>query len=143
MPRGATLIELLLALAVLAVVLAIAAPGLRESRDRLLAREWAAALVAAHGRARHAALAEQRVMLLTISADSVLLRAVAAPGDTQERWRTAGPARDGVALSGGPRTIAFAPSGVAFGLANATYTLRRGAATKQVIVSRYGRVRVP
>jgi prepilin-type N-terminal cleavage/methylation domain-containing protein len=143
MLRGATLIELLLALALFAMALAIAGPGLRGAQDRLLAREWAAALVAAHRRARHGALAEQRVMLLTISADSLLLRAVVAPGDTQARWRTAGPAQDGVALSGGPRTVAFAPSGVAFGLANATYTLRRGSAMKQVIVSRYGRVRVP
>ncbi len=143
MPRGATLLELLLALTLLAAVLAITLPAARDSRDRLLARHWAATVVAAHSRARHTALAEQRVALLTVSADSLVLRAVVAPGDTQTRWRTGGPLLDGVTLTGGPRTIAFAPSGVAFGLANATYTLRRGSALKQVIVSRYGRVRVP
>lgn len=142
MRRGTTLIELLLALAVLSLLLAIALPNLSDTRDRLLAREWAAELVAAHTRARFLALAEQRVMLLTISTDSLLVRAVGSAGDTTERWRSDGPAVSGVTLAGGPRTIAFAPSGVAFGLANATYTLTRGSAVKQVVVSRYGRVRV-
>ena len=41
-----------------------------------------------------------------------------------------------------PHTAAFAPSGVAVGASNATYTLRRGGALRQVIVSRYGRVRM-
>jgi hypothetical protein len=47
-----------------------------------------------------------------------------------------------VALRGPARPLAFAPTGWTAGVANATYHLARGAATRDVIISRYGRVRI-
>jgi len=70
------------------------------------------------------------------------LSAVESPIDTFERWRGDGPSDLDVVVTGMPRQISFAPSGVTTGFANATYTLVRGSARKQVIVSRYGRVRI-
>lgn len=131
-----------MALALLGLLLALSAPGGAALLDRFRVQEAASALIGAHARAQLIAVAEQRVILLTLSPDSLVLRAVESPADTVERWRAAGPAVLGVQLAGTPRTVGFAPSGVAFGVANGSYTLVRGSARKQVVVSRYGRVRV-
>jgi Tfp pilus assembly protein FimT len=120
----------------------VALPGIAALHDRLAVEAATQAIVAAHTRARTAALAERRTMILALTVDSLVLRAVESPVDSIERWRDAGPALRGVAASGMPRLISFAPSGVTMGFANATYTLSRGVATRSVIVSRYGRVRV-
>jgi prepilin-type N-terminal cleavage/methylation domain-containing protein len=141
MPRGTTLPELLFALVILGVLAALTAPAAAALRDRLRVDEAAALVAEAHGRARLLATIERRVMVLTLTPDSVVLRAVETRTDTTERWRAAGPAASGVTVSGFPRTVGFAPSGVAFGFANGSYGFSRGAARKRVIVSRYGRVR--
>jgi prepilin-type N-terminal cleavage/methylation domain-containing protein len=142
MRNGITLVELLLVIVVAGMLATIALPGIAALHDRLAVDAAAQAVVAAHTRARIAALAEHRTMLLTLTADSLLLRAVESPVDTIERWRGDGPTDHDVTVVGMPRLVAFAPSGVTMGFANATYALTRGSAHKQVIVSRYGRVRV-
>ena len=48
----------------------------------------------------------------------------------------------GVSIQGAPHTTVFAPSGAAMGFANTRLVLSRGGATRQVVVSRLGRVRV-
>jgi Tfp pilus assembly protein FimT len=141
MSRGATLFEILLTLVLAGLVAAFAAPAAGALRDRLRVQEAAALVAGAHARARLLASVERRVMLLTLTPDSLVLRAVETPRDTVERWRAAGPVATGVAVSGFPRGIAFAPSGVAFGFANGSYGFSRGTARRDVIVSRYGRVR--
>jgi hypothetical protein len=45
-------------------------------------------------------------------------------------------------MSSAARTLSFAPSGVTLGFANATFVVSRGAARRQVVVSRLGRVRI-
>ncbi len=142
MRNGITLVELLIVIVIAGVLATIALPGITGLHDRLAVDAAARAVAAAHTRARIAALAEQREMILTLTADSLLLSAVESPVDTIERWRGDGPADRDVAVAGMPRRVAFAPSGVTMGFANATYTLTRGSARKQVIVSRYGRVRM-
>jgi len=141
MNRGTTLLEILLALAVTGLLAAIALPPVGDLHDRLLVDHAAGAITAAHTRARLMATIEGRVALLTISSDSLRIDVLSGP-DTLRRWAVPGPRTDGVRLTGGGRNILFAPSGVTFGVANATYTLSRGSRVKQVVVSRYGRVRV-
>jgi prepilin-type N-terminal cleavage/methylation domain-containing protein len=142
MRRGLTLVELLIVILIAGMLATIALPGIAALHDRLAVDAAVQSLVAAHTRARTAALAERRTMVLTLTADSLVLRAVESPIDSIERWRGDGPADLGVTTTGMPRLIAFAPSGVTMGFANATYALSRGAVTRSVIVSRYGRVRV-
>lgn len=141
MRHGTTLLELLLVILVTGLVAAAALPATLAVRDRLATTEAATLVAAAHARARVAAVAEQRVAVLTLTADSLVLRVVEAPGDTTERWRERGPATARVTVRGFPRAITYAPSGVAFGFANGTYEFGRGSAVRRVIVSRYGRVR--
>jgi prepilin-type N-terminal cleavage/methylation domain-containing protein len=142
MRNGFTLLELLIVLVIAGVLATIALPGITGLHDRLAVDAAARAVAAAHTRARIAALSEHREMILTLTADSLLLYAVESPIDTIERWRGDGPADHDVSVVGMPRRVSFAPSGVTMGFANATYSLTRGSARKQVIVSRYGRVRV-
>jgi prepilin-type N-terminal cleavage/methylation domain-containing protein len=142
MRNGVTLVELLLVIVLAGMLAAIALPSIVGLHDRLAVDAAARLVAGAHVRARTAALAEHRTMVLTLTADSLLLRAVESPIDTVERWRSEGPADHDVAVTGMPRLVSFAPSGVTMGFANATYALARGSALKQVIVSRYGRVRV-
>jgi hypothetical protein len=78
-----------------------------------------------------------RPVVLTVAADSIVVE-----GDSVDRWSGPGPAAAGVALAGGTRRFTFAPTGITTGLSNATLRLSRGTATRTVVVSRLGRLRV-
>jgi len=142
MRRGFSLIELVLALVVTGLLAALSLPAIGALHDRLRTDAAARALVAAHLRARFIALAEQRVVVLELTPARLAIRAVESPGDTVLRWEGGGPAVEGVLVTGMPHQAAFGPAGIGLGLANATFVLQRGGAARQVIVSRYGRVRL-
>ena len=136
------MIELLVAVAMAGILLLIAYPGWGALRDRIAVNRAVDLLLAAHARARLVAASERRASLLALTVDSLVLRVAESEGDTVERWRASGPREDGVSVTGMPKLVRFAPSGVTLGAANATYELSRGVARKQVVVSRYGRIRV-
>jgi prepilin-type N-terminal cleavage/methylation domain-containing protein len=141
MPRGFSLLELLLLLTLVGILAGLAYPRALETLDRAAVERATRELVAAHARARMNAVVESRIGLLYVSADSIVLKMVAG-SDTLTRWRSPGPRTLGITLSGPSRPLRFLPSGVTFGASNATYVLSRGAWTRRVIVSRWGRVRV-
>jgi Tfp pilus assembly protein FimT len=142
MRRGITLLELLMVIVLTTLLASLTLPAIGALHDRLAVDAVTESVVSAHTRARLVAVAERRVAVLTLTADSLVVRVVEAPGDTVFRWRGAGPGAEGVGVTGMPRSVLVAPSGVAMGVANGTYVLTRGAARKQVVVSRYGRIRV-
>lgn len=142
MSRGISLMELLLVITLTGLLALLAVPSWGAVRDRLAVAGATELVTAAHTRARLVAAAERRPAVLLLTADSLILRVVESPTDTVERWRAVGPRQEGVEVTGMPKVVLFAPSGATFGLANATYQLSRGDARKQVVVSRYGRVRV-
>lgn len=142
MSRGATLLELAIALAVLGLLALIGISAFGRVRDRLAVDSAAHSIAGAHARARLVAVTERRPVLLILSADSLAIHAVESPTDTVLRWRSDGPRSAGVASAGLPRQVAFAPNGLTLGVANGTCTLTRGSAQKQVVMSRYGRVRI-
>ena len=137
MQRGASLLELLLVLALASALTAMAIPHGVGALDGVLARQAADRLALAHGRARQLALALQQVARLTITADSLTV----SVGDTI-RWSLPGPASGGVALAGGDAFTEYAPNGLAMGAANTGYSLSRGRARLSVMISRLGRVRI-
>ena len=142
MRRGVTLLELLIVIVITTLLASMALPAIGALHDRLAVDAVTEAVVAAHTRARLVAVVERRVAVLTLTADSLVIRIIEAPADTVLRWRGEGPTAQGVAVTGMPRSLLVGPSGAAMGVANGTYVLTRGAARRQVIVSRYGRIRV-
>jgi Tfp pilus assembly protein FimT len=144
MQRGATVFELLAALAIIGVIAGVVVPGASALADRLAVEHEAARIMMAYRSAWLAARREHRLSLLRISADSLAIRTVSSAGapDTTVYAVSPGPARAGVALARPSHTTVFAPDGVAMGLSNATHILRKGGAQRKVIVSRLGRVRI-
>jgi prepilin-type N-terminal cleavage/methylation domain-containing protein len=139
MRRGTTLLELALVLVIAGLLLAIALPRLRGLDDSLAVDRAAWDIVAAHRRARMSAILQSRVLELTIAATDLTLR---RRGDTTRIWRAEGPAANRVALAGPERILMFSPVGITVGLSNASFHLTRGSATRTVVVSRLGRVRI-
>jgi prepilin-type N-terminal cleavage/methylation domain-containing protein len=134
---GHTLIELAIVLALLGILLGLALPRMTGALDGIHAGQAAARIALAHGRARAAALNEQRVARVLLTADSL----VVLVGDSL-RWRAPGPAMDGATLLSAPSETSYAPNGLAMGAANARYVVTLGAARVEVFVSRLGRVRI-
>jgi type II secretion system protein H len=144
MRRGHTLIEMLVVLAVAGILAGMFAPGIGSLADRVAVEHQAARLLSAYRTAWLTARLRQRLALLRVSADTLSIRSVPGAGspDTTLEWIAAGPAAAGVALTSPPHTTVFGPDGVAMGLSNTRHLLTRGGASRAVVVSRLGRVRM-
>jgi len=141
MTRGATLLELLVALSLVGLVLGLAAPRLSEPLDTLAVEHAAGEIAGAHARARVAAVVESRVTMLHISSDSLIMESM-EPGGPVRRWGLPGPGQFAVTMTGAARTLTFSPAGITMGVSNASWTLTKGEATRRVVISRLGRVRI-
>lgn len=139
MRRAFTLPELVLVLAVAGVLVGIAVPQLSRAVDRIEVHTAANRLVAAHNRARMTAVTQGHVVVLSVDHDALILR---RHGEATPLWSEPGPAANGVRLDGSGARFTFSPEGLTLGLSNASLRLARGSATRTVIVSRRGRVRV-
>jgi Tfp pilus assembly protein FimT len=129
----------MLVLAVAGILLGIAVPQLSQAWDRIEVETAASHLVAAHQRARIMAIARGQVLTLAIDSASVSITPRAGSGAF---WSEPGPAVFRVTLAGSSRRVTFAPEGFTVGLSNASLRLTRGAASRTVVFSRMGRVRV-
>ena len=139
---GFSLPELLVILLLTALVVAVGVPSLTYAIDRRLVESAAQQIVNAHREARWAASAAQQLALLQLAPDSIELRLTNGGRDTTLVWRRPGPRFFDVTVTGNPRLIRFVPAGYSIGVSNTSYTITRGAATRKVIISRLGRVRV-
>ncbi len=141
MRRGITIPELAVVLAVVAVLAGFALPAGRRFTDAIVTDRAAHAIVAGHRVARFTAIMRGRRTLLTVRAESLVVRTVRG-GDTLTLWVHRGPAADRVALAGPSYSLVFAPTGLPLGVSNATYQLTRGTVVRRVVVSRLGRTRI-
>ena len=139
MKRGFTLPELMLSLAVTAILLAIGVTSLVRVTDQLNVEAAATQVVAAHQRARMLAVARGQVLTLQVGSNNV---SITPRSGGEPLWSSAGPAASGVALAGLPQRFTFSPEGLTLGLSNASLQLQRGSSTRTVVISRLGRVRV-
>ena len=141
MRRGMTLPELALGIALLGLLTAIAIPKYQETLDRVAVDRSAYALVAAHQRARVAAILESQPSLLQFTPDSLVIRIRRGSGNSLY-WNGPGPAARRVQLTGPGKAVVFSPTGLTMGFANGTWVLRRGQAHRRVVTSRLGRARI-
>jgi prepilin-type N-terminal cleavage/methylation domain-containing protein len=137
MKHGFTLPELMLILAVAAILLGIGVTNLVRVMDRLGVDAAAQQLVAAHRRARMMAVVRGEVLTLLVDSGAMSIgrEAAAAP-----LWSRSGPAASGVSLAGPPRRFTFSPEGLTFGLSNASLRLQRGSSVRTIVISRLGRI---
>lgn len=141
MRRGITLPELVVVLVLAAVLAGIALPAARRFTDAIVTDRAAHTIVAGHRVARFTAIMRGRRTLLTVQAESLMVRMVRG-ADTLTVWTRQGPAADRVVLAGPSYPLVFAPTGIPLGVANATFQLTRGGVVRRVVVSRLGRTRI-
>jgi len=144
MPRGVTLLELIIVLALLGLLAGMVIPGSAALSDRVAVEHQAARLLTAYRSAWVTARMQQRLAILRISADTLAIRTVrgASDPDTLLAWIAPGPSSAGVTLASPAHTSVFGPDGLGLGLANTSHVLVRRNATRKVVVSRLGRVRI-
>lgn len=135
---GITLIDQLIAIALLAIVMAVAFHEAGSLRDRLAVHTAARAVREALALAReHAIAGGSRAAVRFGRADGSVT--VHMGDDSLHRVRTTG--THGVSLEATRDSMAYLPSGLGFGAANVRVVLRRGEHADTVTVSRLGRVR--
>ena len=139
MRQAFTLAELLLVLALASVLLGVAIPRFSAALDRIEVSAAASHIAAAHRRARLMAVTQSMVTVLSVDALALTIR---PRGLIAPLWTEAGPVAHRVSVAGPPRQFTFSPEGFSLGLSNATIRLTRGSATRTVIISRWGRIRV-
>lgn len=139
MRKGFSLVELVLVLAVAGLLFGIALPPLSGVLDHIEVGSAANHLVAAHQRARIMAVTRGQVLVLSIDAANLVIR---SRGQSSPLWSEDGPAAARVALEGPARQFIFSPEGLTLGLSNATLRLTRGSASRTIVISRLGRVRI-
>lgn len=135
---GHTLVELVVVIAIGALLVGAGVRGLVGHLDRLAVRTAIAQAGGALARARDDALARHEIVSVRIDTTdgTVVLRA-----GTERIARYALGHEHGVRLATTRDSIAFDVRGLGRGAANLTLVARRGAAADTLVVSRLGRVR--
>ena len=141
MRHGVSVTEVLIVVVLIGLMTMIAAPRLDRAMAGIVVDAEAHRIASAHVRARMMAITGSRVMLLHIAPESLWISALAG-ADTTRAWTGPGPAAAGAGVSGPSHPLRFTPLGVTFGVSNGTWTVTYRGASRQVVVSRLGRVRI-
>ncbi len=139
MRTGYSLPELLVVVIIIGILTAFGVPALVGIADAAAVRAEAGRVVAALDAARGFAVRLDVVTSLSMSDSAYEVTAIVG-ADTVTPWRKRGPAARGVTLVVPGRSVLFGPSGVGMGVSNRTIVLSRGRASRQVVVSRLGRI---
>ena len=138
--HGATLLELALAMAIAATLAAVALPRIGPALDRIAADEAAREITTALAVTRHVAIRQGRRARLVLASDSLRLDVWhGAAWMPVTRWT--GPDGRGVTMQVSNSVVTYAPTGIGWGAANTTVTLRRGSQIETITTSRVGRVK--
>jgi prepilin-type N-terminal cleavage/methylation domain-containing protein len=137
MRSGFTMLELLVVLSILAILTGVSLPALLGMRNRITVRIAAVDAARTLADARSIALTASRRTAVRIDQATNTLTVVSGP----DTIRTLRLNEYGVQLRTTRDSIAFGPTGIGWGAATATITLRRGSDSTALAVSRLGRIR--
>ncbi|MDQ8154174.1 MAG: GspH/FimT family pseudopilin [Gemmatimonadota bacterium] len=138
MRRAHTLPELVLTLALVALLTTMAVPSAAAAAHRWAMRAAVAEIVDALVYAREAALTRGATATFTVNSARGEVTVTCA-GDTILRRAVA--ALHGVRLAASGDSVRYAPDGLATGVSNTTVLVTRSGRVDSVVVSRVGRVR--
>lgn len=136
--RGFTILELIVAVALVGMLLALAVPRGRHTLDRAAVRAAAADVRATLGMARTLAVAGQARVVVDVDTGFGVLR-TRRGGEVLHR-RPVGETH-GVRLARTRDSLAYDAHGMGWGATNLSIIVRRRSAAETVFVSRLGRVR--
>ena len=143
MPKGFSTLELLVAMAVIALVTAISIPTVGHLLDRIAVTQSAhEAATFIQANRLNAILASRNVRLFFGSDEYTSHAETRTPGEMDSlllRWN--GPTRLKVSLTVSRSVIRFQPTGIGYGAANTTLVFRRGRAADSLSTSILGRIR--
>lgn len=140
MHKGHTLLELMVALAIVGICLAVATPLATDVLDWIAADGAAHDVTVALAGARQEAVMRGVPTRVRLTADSIVV-------DVRDsgRWvplrRFAGPRTHGVAFEVSNPEVVFSSIGAGWGASNTTVTLSRGNRQERITTSRVGRVK--
>jgi prepilin-type N-terminal cleavage/methylation domain-containing protein len=135
---GHTLIELAIALTIIAILLSLAAPRLGTLRDRASVRSAATEVAAILSSARRAAMLRSSSAMVVID-EGRSVASIIAGADTVLSHDMG--SELGVTLTATRDTVLYGPSGRGWGASNTSIVVTRGRWADTLFVSRLGRVR--
>jgi prepilin-type N-terminal cleavage/methylation domain-containing protein len=140
MPKGFTLLELVVVTCIAAVLAAFWLPRAAEWMDRLATEHAVRDVTTALAVGRHGAVLHATRARVRFDDDTLRVDRFEPPGWVPW-WRTPGPASYGVGMEVSNPVVVFGPTGMGWGLSNTTIVLRRGSQAETITLSRVGRVR--
>jgi len=139
MPRGISVVELVVVLALVGVLTMLVAPRWEPLRDGLAVDRATAEVATFYHTARYAAILRSQMVRMEVG--DAMLRAVYEGIRDSTFLQGPGPARLGVTLEASRSTIRIGPNGLGYGAANTRLVLRRGDAADTLTTSRLGRLK--
>lgn len=139
--RGYSLLELLLALALLGILVALGGQRLGTVRDALAVDAAVTDIRLTYQRARLEALRTASPVRFEITPGRITGWRLTGR-DSVRAWSVPGLGRHGVMVREGVGRVLMSPAGITLGVANGRYVVERGSARRAVIASRLGRLRV-
>jgi type II secretory pathway pseudopilin PulG len=138
MREAFTIIETTVAICLICLIGAIAAPGVSRLRDAIEVREASMEVETLFSAARHLAIA--RAAQASVDIDTANRMVSVRVGNEIVRRRELGKEHE-VDVRATRATVTYSPIGIGYGAANTTIIIKRNASLDSVIVSRLGRVR--